>query len=242
MRFIEKMKKKSADLSSHEGITLAFIGDSVTQGCFELYREDNGETGVVFDQKNGYTHKVADILAYLYPKVPINIINAGISGDRSVSARERVERDVLRHAPDITVVCFGLNECGRGEASIKSYVTGLGDIFDQLASVGSEIVYMSPNMKNTRISAGLLDTDVIHKMAEYGMQVQTDGTFDAHIDAARALCEKRHIPVCDCYALWKTLYASGVDTTELLSNRLNHPTREMHWMFAYELVKTFLQN
>jgi hypothetical protein len=46
------------------------------------------------------------------------------------------------------------------------------------------------------------------------------------------------IPVCDCYALWKTLYKSGVDVTELLANKINHPTRDMNWMFAYELVKT----
>jgi len=242
MKILEKIKNKQKDIHGNAPITIAFLGDSVTQGCFELYRDEDGGTGVVFDQTSGYTRKVADILAYLYPKVPISIINAGISGDRSVSARERVERDVLRHAPDLTVVCFGLNECGRGEASVQSYVKGLGDIFDQLQAAGCETVYMSPNMKNTRISAGLLDTEAIRKMAEYGMQVQTDGTFDAHIEAAKKLCVERHIPVCDCYALWKTLYASGVDTTALLSNRLNHPEREMHWMFAYELVKTFLLN
>ena len=242
MKIIEKMKKKSLDCASHEGVTIAVLGDSVTQGCFELFHGEDGGTGVVFEQAQSYSRKLYDILSYLYPQVPINIINAGISGDRSTAARARVQRDVIRHAPDLVVVCFGLNECGDGEAGVRSYVGGLTDIFDQLSAAGCEIIYMTPNMKNTRMSTKLLDTEFIHGMARRGMQVQNDGTFDRHIEAARALCRERGIPVCDCYALWKTLAASGVDTTALLSNRLNHPTREMHWMFAYELVKTmFLQ-
>ena len=38
--------------------------------------------------------------------------------------------------------------------------------------------------------------------------------------------------------LGKKLAASGVDTTELLSNKINHPTRDMNKVFAYELVRT----
>lgn len=49
-------------------------------------------------------------------------------------------------------------------------------------------------------------------------------------------------PVCDCNALWTTMHAAGVDTDELLANRVNHPSPALHGMFAYELVKTmFLQ-
>ena len=34
------------------------------------------------------------------------------------------------------------------------------------------------------------------------------------------------------------MYECGVDVTELLSNKINHPTREMNWLFAYSLVET----
>lgn len=47
-------------------------------------------------------------------------------------------------------------------------------------------------------------------------------------------------PVCDCYAQWKQLQAAGVNTTELLSNKLNHPTREMNWLFAVSLLRSIL--
>ena len=33
---------------------------------------------------------------------------------------------------------------------------------------------------------------------------------------------------------------AGVDITSMLSNDINHPSRELHFMFAYELVKLML--
>ena len=61
---------------------------------------------------------------------------------------------------------------------------------------------------------------------------------DLYLDAAKALCERRGIKVCDCHAKWKKMAENGVDITELLANKLNHPTREMNWLFAYSLVET----
>ena len=33
----------------------------------------------------------------------------------------------------------------------------------------------------------------------------------------------------------------GVDTTDLLSNHINHPVRQMHCLFAAELVKVMFK-
>ena len=48
----------------------------------------------------------------------------------------------------------------------------------------------------------------------------------------------RGIPVCDCYAEWKRMAAEGQDTTAMLCNHINHPTREMHKLFADMLFET----
>ena len=37
MKFIEKLAKKQNNLYGEAPATLAFLGDSVTQGCFEVY-------------------------------------------------------------------------------------------------------------------------------------------------------------------------------------------------------------
>ena len=237
MRIIEKMAQKSADLGKYEGVTIAFLGDSVTQGCFEIYKNSHNEVDTVFDQKCSYERTVADILAMLFPRCPVNTVNAGISGDSSARGARRVEKDVLRHEPDLTVVCYGLNDCSVREGSVESYVSNLRRIFDSVLKSGSELIFMTPNMMNTGISPYLCDLDFI-KIAEDKAVCQNEGYFDAHINAARDLCAEMGVPVCDCYAIWKKLYEGGVNTTELLSNKINHPTREMNKIFAYELVRT----
>jgi hypothetical protein len=65
-------------------------------------------------------------------------------------------------------------------------------------------------------------------------------SMDLHIDRAKELCAEMGVPVCDCYAIWKQMAKAGVDTTSLLSNDINHPAREMHYLFAYELVKMII--
>ena len=240
MKIIEKLAAKTADHMNHEGVTVAFLGDSVTQGCFEIYKKENNAIETVFDKRFSYEIGVFDILCMLFPVATVNIINAGISGDSAPRGLLRVERDVLRHEPDLTVVCYGLNDCSKKEGSIEKYVCTLGEIFDKIKASGSELIFMTPNMMNTRVSPHLTDPDFV-TLAKRTAELQNGGTFDAHIEAARELCRERGVAVCDCYAIWKKLADSGVDTTELLSNKINHPTREINKLFAYELVKTMFE-
>lgn len=241
MKIIEKIARKAKDHYNNEGVTIAFLGDSVTQGCFEIYKKENNEIETVFDKRNSYEMGVFDILCTLFPNVTVNIINAGISGDRSTRGLERVERDVLRHQPDLTVVCYGLNDCSTSiDDSVGTYVKALCGIFEKVRTNGSELIFMTPNMMNTGVSPHLTDKDFI-QLAEKSAEKQNNGLFDAHIDAARELCKKMNVPICDCYAIWKGLAKNGVDTTELLSNKINHPTREMNKLFSYELVRTMFE-
>lgn len=240
MRIIEKMAKKTADHMNNEGVLIAFLGDSVTQGCFEIYKKENNQIETVFEQRHSYERTVTDILAMLFPMVPVNTLNAGISGDWSTRGVERVERDVLRHEPDLTVVCYGLNECRGKPESVEIYTEALRKIFNKVRTSGSELIFMTPNMMNTYVSPHLTDPDFI-KIAEVTAKNQNNGIFEAHIDAARSLCREMNIPVCDCYAIWKRFSESGVNTTDLLANKINHPTREMNRLFAYELVRTMFE-
>ena len=63
---------------------------------------------------------------------------------------------------------------------------------------------------------------------------------DRFMDEARALCAREKVPVCDCYADWKRLEALGADIPCLLSNHINHPTREMHALFAARLFEAII--
>ena len=46
------------------------------------------------------------------------------------------------------------------------------------------------------------------------------------------------VAVADAYAKWKALEAEGMDVTENLANYINHPSRELHQLFADALFET----
>lgn len=237
MQIIEKMKAKQENNWDYSGVTISFLGDSVTQGCFELYLKKNGDIETYFDQSSTYHGYVAKILSLLYPSVPVNIINAGISGSNAPHGVMRLEKEVLAHHPDLCVVCFGLNDVMNGVEGISTYTKALSDIFTALKNAGIETIFMTPNMMNTDISVHMKE-EAFRKVAQETLVAQNEGIMDAYMNAAIEVCNKHEIPVCDCYKKWKKLADGGVDTTNLLANHINHPKREMNWLFAVSLVET----
>ena len=240
MKIIEKIVNKGRDRLGQPTPTIAFLGDSVTQGCFEVYYKNDGNLETVFDKSSAYHKYLYDILTVLFPEAPINIINAGISGDNAPSALKRLERDVLSHHPDLTVVCFGLNDCGKGKEGLPLYTDAMAAILDALLAAGSEVILLTPNMMNTTVSCHTAGED-LRKFAGKIAERQNAGVLDAYVEAAVALAAARDIPVCDVYAKWKRMAAYGVDTTDLLANYINHPKREMNQLFAASLIETMMR-
>lgn len=226
MKIIKKIADNNRDNTKNPPVTIAFLGDSVTQGCFRTHTDCNAV----------YHRLVAESLNTLFPSAIINIINAGIGGTTADFAVERLERDVISKNPDLCVVCFGLNDVGGLEEGLLKYETSLKSIFNSLKQSGCEVIFMTPNMLNTAI------TDIIptqHKdYAEVTQKWQNNGLMDKYMETAKKTALECGIPVCDCYARWKKLALAGADTNLLLSNGINHPTREMHKLFSISLLET----
>lgn len=238
MRFVECLKGKTQDNFSNRTPVIAFLGDSVTQGCFEIYR-DHGKLRTVFDSREAYSEKVKQMLSVLYPEAPVVVANFGINGDTAPGGASRFQRDVVSAAPDLLVVCYGLNDVAEGFEGIAKYQDGLRSIFSQAREAGIEIIFMTPNMMATYGNERILGEDFLNYKEIIETQ-REQGVMDAYMEAAREVCRKEQIAICDCYAIWKQMYESGVDVTTLLSNGINHPTREMHYLFASQLVLAML--
>lgn len=238
--FLKKMKAKSDDLFGAPPVTVAFLGDSVTQGCFDIYRTGEASLETEFDSASAYSADFKAIFASLYPRVPLNIINCGISGGSAPNGLQRLERDVLPAHPDLVVVCFGLNDSGAGLEKIGDYTEALQAIFARLKQENIEVIFMTPNRMCTYVDCRMTDP-FLRKVAEGIAQVQNDGVLDAYIQAARETAAQENVPVCDAYAAWCAMAEAGVDTTFMLANHVNHPIKELHWLFAWALVRTLFE-
>ena len=235
MKLVDRIIAKQSDIFGERQPVIAFLGDSVTQGCFEIYvKNEKMETKT--RSRLAYHEKLREILATLYPDVPINIINAGISGDTAKNAKTRLQRDCLSYAPDLVVVCFGLNDSMMEKDGLEDYKKSLGEIFDEIQKSGSDVIFMTPNMRTRSIDEPC-DEEILADDAETVLKNEDDHWLDTYIYAARAVCREYGVSVCDCNRIWKAMVRSGVNVNTILSNRINHPTEELHWIFAYELAR-----
>ena len=87
MKILKKIVEKSKNLKNAEAVTIAFLGDSVTQGCFECYLTETS-LDTVFDERSSYSNRLKEILHILFPSVQINIINAGMVSPYSLYSEE----------------------------------------------------------------------------------------------------------------------------------------------------------
>ncbi len=204
-------------------VNIVVCGDSVSHGAL------NGEN----DYDTVYHNRLRLMINKKWQSMPVNIINTAVGGKRANQALDNFERDVLPHRPDLVIICFGLNDVNN---TMEAWHQNLGGLFDKCLENGLECVYMTPNMLNTYRHE---DTAEMHwNYAQRTADMQNSGRMDEYMDAARKMAAERGIPVCDCYAEWKALAAAGHDTTAMLCNHINHPTREMHALFAEKLFET----
>lgn len=242
MKVLNKLVAKQKDMYGTEPITVAFIGDSVTQGCFECYFKQGNRIETVFDYNSVYSTRFKELLAMLYPNVQVNIINSGISGDTAVGCLKRLERDVLRFSPDLVIVSCGLNDCVTGgEEKLAVYAEALKSIFKKCKEQGAECIMLTECMMNDTVSPHLLADPRMVEYAEQFMDVQTSGLLDCYYEKAKAVAIENGAAVCDQYAIWKAMHKAGVNTTELLANKLNHPIREWHYYIAIKLLETIFE-
>jgi len=200
---------------------IVFFGDSVTEGCFEI--------GNPCEPQEVYHKKLQN----MWHDSDVEVINAGVGGDNTSMGYKRMDSDVMAHKPDVVVVCFGLNDAPNGLDELATYTDNLQKIFDKLK--GIRTIFMTPNMLNTYVHN---DTDQQYiEFANKTAQMQNDGVMDAYMQTAIEVAKKNNVEVCDCYSEWKKLKLYGIDTTLLLSNYINHPTRQMHQLFADMLFK-----
>ena len=117
------MNKLADKIKNKKPVTIAFFGDSVTQGCFEL-RVAEGKT----------FEPVYRPWEYCIKDTSVNILNYGISGDTATMGLARID-EMLCHKPDMVIVCFGLNDSTKDIDGIKEYKDSLEKIFEKLYGI-----------------------------------------------------------------------------------------------------------
>ena len=227
MHIKDKIRMERAELEKEGPITIVAFGDSVTHGALR-----SGEINYETVYWNRLKKKISEVRNY----VPVNVINAGIGGVSARTSVERMDKQVLLHNPDLVIVCFGLNDVN---GPLEVYLSSLKTIFEKCSETGCDVIFMTPNMLNTYVAE---ETAPEHlEYAKVTAEFQNSGKMDLFMESAVSLAEEMGITVCDCYSEWKK-FSKTQDTTKLLANYINHPTQEMHELFANMLFEIIFKD
>jgi lysophospholipase L1-like esterase len=230
----QRIEEKSADLRARP-VTIVALGDSVTAGIFELQ---------TYDFQAVYHARLKVALEARWPRCIFNVLNAGIGGDSAPGALARLGRDVIAHDPDLVTIAFGLNDSGGGEAGRERFAAALRDTVRQLRErTTADIVFLTPSFMNSRDAGEAVapchrEAGLPARFAER----QNAGVLAGYAEDIRAVAAESDCPVADVYAAWEALAASGIDTTAMLANGLNHPTRDAHRIPADLLMGLIAQD
>ena len=217
MHIKDKIYMDRFGLEKEGPINIVAFGDSVTHGALSL-----GEINFETVYWNLLRKKILNVRNY----VPVNVINAGIGGITAKTSIDRIDKQVLTHLPDLIIICFGLNDIN---GTLEDYLSSLKTIFEKCSGTDADVIFMTPNMLNTYVAPETAPEHLGY--AAVTAEYQNSGKMDLYINSAVKLAEEMNITVCDCYTEWKKL-SKTQDTTKLLANYINHPTKEMHELFA----------
>lgn len=198
---------KTAQLlaASKEPVRIVCIGDSITG----VYYHSGG--------LRAYPEMLQIALQKLYPQAQITVRNAGISGDTTIGALKRLERDVLVHKPHLVTVMFGMNDMTR--VPLADFKKNLLEIITRCRQTGAEVILCTQN--------SVIETPArpTAKLAEFTQAIH---------DVAKA----ESLAVADCAAAFEAVRAKDTLEWNLLLSDPIHPNMDGHKLFAETIAWT----
>lgn len=159
-------------VSLKKGDRIVFLGDSITQA------------GV---GPKGYVTVIKNVLNEKHPDLGVEIIGAGISGNKVPNLQARVDKDVIAKQPTIVIIYIGINDVWHGEADPArgtmpdKFESGLKEVIGKCTAAGAKVILCTPSVIGEK-------KDGANKL---------DAKLDEYSAISRKVAQELNLPVCD---------------------------------------------
>jgi isoamyl acetate esterase len=159
-------------MSLRQGERILFLGDSIT------------ELGV---KPNGYVALLQEQLTTRYPDLGIEIIGAGISGNKVTDLHRRLVKDVIDKKPTIVVIYIGINDVWhwtmlnhKGTTRVE-FERVLREIVARVQYSGAEVILCTPSVIGEK----------------YDSTNPQDPMLEVYCEISRKIASSQGIRLCD---------------------------------------------
>lgn len=196
---------------------IVFFGDSITQ------------LGV---KPNGYISLIRDSLMKELPT--IEIIGAGVGGNKVPDLQARIDKDVLAKKPTIVVIYIGINDVwhsitpGQVGTPKDKYEAGLEEIIGKIQVTGARVILCTPSVIGEKKDG----------------KNQLDAQLDEYSEISRRVAQKTKIELCDlrnAFVGYLKLHNPDNDDKGILTVDKAHLSDKGNRLVARELLKALKQ-
>jgi lysophospholipase L1-like esterase len=184
-------------------VKVVFFGDSITQA------------GV---QPNGYIVKMDSILRQSHLSDSVELVGAGIGGNKVYDLYLRMEEDVMNQHPDVVVIYVGINDVWHKTSS------GTGTDADKFEKFYRAII---KKLQDKNIKVILCTPSVIGERNDNSNQQDSD--LDSYSNIIRKIAKDMSLPVCDLRKAFadylKTNNPANLEKGILTSDRVHLNTK-----------------
>ena len=142
--------------------TIVMFGDSILKGCTNLFRQ---------------------ALVAAFPDRPITVVNAGVEGETSSDALNRLD-NIASQRPDVLVIGFGMNDWRKG-VDVHRFRENLHTMIDRFSEARVRVI-------------------LVTMLPDYqGLGKGTSCEIPEFNSVIRQLAEEHRLRIADAYAFWK---------------------------------------
>lgn len=132
----------------------------------------------------------------------IDIINAGVGGDTTNSAKARFKKDVLNKNPDIVFISLGVNDCAidmTRYVDLETYKANMAYFIDECQKIGAKVI--------VNIPTPVVDEQYLtrHKAEPFEPYGGPNGIVTVYADACREVAIEKGVAFADLNAYFQGL-------------------------------------
>ena len=178
-----------------------------------------------------YTQYIQNFYTAFHPEWKVSFVNAGVGGDRSSAAVNRVQKDVIDQNPTVVTICFGMNDAGYRPTVDPEGLKKFSDGMKQLISMIRE----KTQARIVLLTTTCVDAKKNEKLVGYNQ------TLAAFVDETKKIGQAEKLPVIDLHRPMLTQLEKGqaVDPAFTLIPDGVHPNEAGHTLMADTILKAW---
>jgi lysophospholipase L1-like esterase len=173
-------------------------------------------TGIYYHtgSRRAWSHALDWAVRQQFPDTQLEVINAGVSGNNTTDALQRLDADVLAHGPHLVVMMFGINDVARSAPEI--FRANLEELIQRIQSRDAPVLLLTPN--------SVLPGDPL----------RPPGLVTVYAESIRTVGRACGVPIVDAFQAFESVRKDRPATWYQLMSDAIHPNLRGHLIFAEE--------